>query len=72
MCIKEVREDPWHLAHVPNLFEIRVMCNMAVCEDLRTLQFVPDWFVLPKIVEMWQDNYFDADDDHELDEWYDG
>ena len=44
----------------------------SICEDLRTLQVVPDWFVLPKIVEMWQDNYFDADDDHELDEWYDG
>ena len=45
---------------------------MAVCENLRTFQFVSDWFVMPKLVEMWHDNDFDADDDHELDEWCDG
>ena len=65
MCIK-VTEDPWDLTHVPNLFKNQVMCNMAVCEDLCTLQFVPDWFVMWKLVEMWDDNDFDADDDHEL------
>lgn len=26
---------------------------------------------MPKLVEMWCDNDFDADDDHELDEWCD-
>ena len=39
---------------------------MAVCEDLCTLQFVPDWFVMWKLVEMLDDKDFDADDDHEL------
>ena len=32
------------------------MCNMAVCEANHTLQFLPDWFVMPKLVEMWHDN----------------
>ena len=45
---------------------------MAVCEDLCPLQFVPDWFVMPKLVEMWDDNDFDGDNDHELQQWYDG
>ena len=27
---------------------------------------------MPKLVEMWHDNDFDADDDYELDEWCDG
>ena len=67
MCIEEVKEGPWDLAHVPDHFKDWAMCNKAICGDPLSLQFVPDWFVRSKLLEMWHDD-FGLNVDDEIDE----
>ena len=45
------------------------MCDKVVIDDLFSLQFVPDWFVNQKPLDVWYD-----DDDHDDDiiKWYEG
>ena len=47
------------------------MCNKAICGDPLSLQFVPDWFVRSKLLEMWH-NDFGLNVDDEVDECYGG
>ena len=47
------------------------MCDKAIKDDPSSLQFVPDWFVGQKQLDIWlDDDYWYHDDD--IIEWYKG
>ena len=52
MCIKEVKEDPCDLAHVADHIKAHMISDDGVCQDPCCLQFVLNWLVRLKQVEM--------------------
>ena len=48
------------------------MCDKAVEEDPRLLEYVPDWFVTQEQIELWDDDDDYDDDDDKLIGWYNG
>ena len=61
MCDKDVSEKPFILKHCPDKFETQDMCDKAVYSCLLALQFVPDWFVTSKIIEILDSAVFSND-----------
>ena len=71
MGIKEVKEDPWDLAYVSDHIKAHMISDDEVCEDLDCLQFILNWLVRLKLVQMWDggENYCY---DNKLAEWCNG
>ena len=79
MFKEAVSREPWALRFIPDQFNTQEVCDDAGRDDSSSLQFVPDWFVPRKGMDMWYDDYYDDngnhwDDDHEDNffEWYEG
>ena len=47
------------------------MCIRAVEADLGLLEYVPDWFVAQRQIDLWHDHDHWHDDD-KLTKWYEG
>lgn len=69
MRIRVGKADPWQLGDVPDPFQTQRIRDDTVSEDLYSLQYVLDWFVVETIVKTWydEDAYYDND---ELAKWY--
>lgn len=71
MGIKEVKEDPWDLAYVSDHIKAHMISNDEVCEDPGCLQFILNWLVKLKLVQMW-DGEEDYCYDNKVSEWCNG
>ena len=82
MCEKAF-EKPWLLLleYAPNYFKTQEACDKAVRDDSSSLQFVLNWFLTSKGLDMWYNKYYDndgncwfteGDDDDKFFKWYDG
>lgn len=69
MRIRVGKADPWQLGDVPDPFQTQKIRDDTVSEDLYSLQYVLDWFVVETIVKTWYDEDAYYDDD-ELAKWY--
>ena len=71
MCIKALWMDPWSLYDIPDNLKTEEIYNKAIGDDSSFLQFVPDWFVTRRQLDIWYDDDYWYHDD-EIIEWYDG
>ena len=69
MRIRVGKADPWQLGDVPDPFQTQKIRDDTVSEDLYSLQYVLDWFVVETRVKTWYDKDAYYDDD-ELVKWY--
>ena len=69
MRIRVGKADSWQLGDVPDPFQTQKIRDDTVSEDLYSLQYVLDWFVVETIVKTWYDEDAYYDDD-ELVKWY--
>lgn len=51
MRIRVGKADPWQLGDVPDPFQTQKIRDDTVSEDLYSLQYVLDWFVVETIVK---------------------
>ena len=69
--LKTVEVDPWQLKYVPDQYKTQGMCHKVVRADSSTLQFMPDWFVTQKQMDVWYDDNYSYHDDQII-EWHEG
>ena len=44
--------------HVPNHFKTQKMCNKSVQRELKTLEFIPNYFVTQRQIDLWHQDYY--------------
>ena len=51
MCYSFISEDSFSVKYVPDQYKTKEMCDNAVDDCLAALKFVPDWFVITKMIK---------------------